>query len=725
MSNFSLLSRLFRSFILLLVSIGTLLMVQTHQKLSAQTLLHVSPTQTDYNLNNALDILEDKTGTLTFADVRSSTMASAFKRYTGTSDPNYGHTASVFWVRVSLLLPPPTRAGESHHDWFLEIAYPQLDDIRFFEPEIAEQSGIQTDSTRYSMRLSGDMLPFSARDISYRMPTFRLNMPETLDSTVLCKPIVYYFRFASQGSMTFPMMLRTQESLSRHIVNEQFLLGMFYGVLAIMIAYNLFVYFSLRDISYLYYVSYIAVYGLFLFIWNGLAFQYLWAESPVWHNRSIIVFMGLSGLTVFRFSQSYLDTSHITPRAHRFMNVMMLYFLVGIVLAFFLPYGVAIRIMYGGPIFTLPIILTVSVICIRKGYRPARYFLVAWILLLTSIMMAALRNLNLLPSGALTIYGLQIGSAFEIFLLSLGLADRINIIKQEKKVAQDAAIKSTELLIETLRQNEQELEGKVRERTTALQDANEEISRQLEIQSEQAREIELANTTLQEQNLIIEQERENSQNLLLNILPSSIAARLMAGEQLIADRFNNVTVLFADIVGFTRLSAVVEPEELVGLLDTVFSEFDTISERCGMEKIKTIGDCYMAVSGLPTAQDNHAERATEAALAMMTAIADLNTMFTLGLEMRIGLHCGTVVAGVIGKRKFAYDLWGDAVNTASRMESRGEAGKIHISHAVYEALHWEKNAETDGAVGYAFEKREPMEIKGKGLMQTWFVERVG
>lgn len=662
----------------------------------------------EYSLNNVLEILEDKTGTLTFNDIRSPAHNQAFTRFRGTSDPNFGHTRSIFWVRIRLLLPPENdHAAKAHEEWFLEIAYPQLDNIRFFTPDVTLSPQSQG-MISYSVRQSGDMFPFAMRDLSYRMPTFRL--PTVEQDSVL----TVYFRLESQGSMTFPMMLRTDAAMSRHIVNEQFILGMFYGILLIMIGYNLFVFFSLRDVSYLFYVSYILTYGMFLFIWNGLAFQYLWNESPLWHNRSVIVFMGLSGLSVFLFSQYYLDTRRITPRAHRFMNVMMLYFVVGIVLTFILPYITAIRIMYGAPLLTLPIILTVSVICIRKGYRPARYFLVAWILLLTTISMAALRNLNLLPSGPLTIYGLQIGSALEIFLLSLGLADRINIIKGEKKAAEQEVLRSTELLIETLRQSEQELEKKVRERTAELEDANEEITRQLEIQSEQSREIELANSALQEKNLVIEQERERSELLLLNILPQTIAARLMAGEQSIADRFQSATMLFADIAGFTTFASTTEPEEIVGLLDTIFSEFDAISEQFGLEKIKTIGDCYMAVSGVPIPHNDHVERAADAALAMMNALQGLNSVINTTLTMRIGLHSGAVVAGVIGKKKFAYDLWGDTVNTASRMESQGEAGKIHVSETVYLALH-------SDTAKYRFQTRGSMEIKGKGTMTTWFL----
>jgi class 3 adenylate cyclase len=238
-----------------------------------------------------------------------------------------------------------------------------------------------------------------------------------------------------------------------------------------------------------------------------------------------------------------------------------------------------------------------------------------------------------------------------------------------------------------------------------------EISRQSEILAEQAREIELANSQLQEKNLEIEAAHNQSNQLLLNILPHTIALRLMAGEQRIADRFEEATVMFADIADFTTISATIRPEELVGLLDTVFSAFDAIASKYSLEKIKTIGDCYMLVGGLPEPQSDHCKRVAQAAVEILGAAEGLNALLEVRLSLRIGIHTGPVVAGVIGTSKFAYDLWGDTVNTASRMESQGEAGKIHCTEAVFSQLHKE----------YTFEQRGEIEVKGKGMMQTWFL----
>ncbi len=253
-----------------------------------------------------------------------------------------------------------------------------------------------------------------------------------------------------------------------------------------------------------------------------------------------------------------------------------------------------------------------------------------------------------------------------------------------------------------------------RKKNKELAEANAEIQRQMAILDEQATEIEIANAVLEEKNLVIAKMHEDSERLLLNVLPVPIADRLKQGAQTIADSFENVTVLFADIVGFTQLSASTSPEELVQMLDAIFSDFDALAEKYGLEKIKTIGDCYMVVGGIPMPREDHAIAVASMAIEMRDAIDRFGSIMGTNIRVRIGLHTGAVVAGVIGKKKFSYDLWGDTVNTASRMESHGEAGKIHVSEEVFDALK-EK---------FVFEERGELEIKGKGTMRTWFLTKV-
>jgi class 3 adenylate cyclase len=210
----------------------------------------------------------------------------------------------------------------------------------------------------------------------------------------------------------------------------------------------------------------------------------------------------------------------------------------------------------------------------------------------------------------------------------------------------------------------------------------------------------------------LDRAHQRSEELLLNILPPSIATRLKQGGGTIADGFPGVTVLFADIVGFTRLSARLPPERIVEMLNDLFCRFDDLAGAHGLEKIKTIGDCYMVAGGLPEPRPDHAEAVAEMALAMLGIVADLAVRSGESLTIRIGIHSGPVVAGVIGKRKFIYDLWGDTVNIASRMESHGIAGTIQLSEASHRLL--------DGK--YRLRHRGMIDVKGKGEMETWLLD---
>ena len=206
-------------------------------------------------------------------------------------------------------------------------------------------------------------------------------------------------------------------------------------------------------------------------------------------------------------------------------------------------------------------------------------------------------------------------------------------------------------------------------------------------------------------------EQEKAEELLVNVLPSSIAERLKGATRSIADHFDSASILFADVVDFTPLARLLPPAEVVGLLDGLFSRFDTLVERHGLEKIKTIGDCYMAASGVPDSSSDHARRAALLALDMRDVVATSRIADRSELALRIGINSGPVVAGVIGTKRFLYDLWGDAVNIASRMETNGTPGEIQITPATYELLKDE----------FICRPRGTIHVKGKGEMETWYL----
>jgi len=209
----------------------------------------------------------------------------------------------------------------------------------------------------------------------------------------------------------------------------------------------------------------------------------------------------------------------------------------------------------------------------------------------------------------------------------------------------------------------------------------------------------------------LEEERQRSEKLLLNILPETIAARLKNGETPIADSYHNVSVLFSDIVGFTAIASKLSAQEAFALLTEIFTYFDSVIESLGVEKVRTVGDGCYVVSGVPQAREDHAQALAAVALGMMDFKRSSSSPLVQNMELRIGISSGPLIAGVIGNSKFQFDLWGDTVNTASRMESQGKSGRIQISEATYELIKDDFECESRGMIP----------IKGKDEMHTWFL----
>ena len=240
------------------------------------------------------------------------------------------------------------------------------------------------------------------------------------------------------------------------------------------------------------------------------------------------------------------------------------------------------------------------------------------------------------------------------------------------------------IVVKRLKRISQELERKVQERTYKLRDANSQLRK----------------------------EQQKSNELLLNILPESIVKRIHNGEKEISDSYTEASILFADIVNFTPMSEDLPASELIEILSTIFSRFDELTDEFKLEKIKTIGDAYMVAAGLPFPREDHAEVIADLALAMQANLRSINERLGRQLNIRIGINSGPVIAGVIGQRKFIYDLWGDTVNVAARMESHGLDGAIQVSQSTYELLRGR----------YLFEGRGAIPIKGKGEMKAYMLK---
>ena len=227
-----------------------------------------------------------------------------------------------------------------------------------------------------------------------------------------------------------------------------------------------------------------------------------------------------------------------------------------------------------------------------------------------------------------------------------------------------------------------------------------------------ARDVFAQRRLIEQQAAELAEAHATSERLLLNVLPGSVAERLKAGETTIADAYDDATVLFADLVGFTPLASSLSPADTVGLLDRLFSAFDQLAERHGLEKIKTIGDAYMVVGGVPEVCADHPARVVAMGLDMLEAAASLARELDRPLDLRVGVHTGPVVAGVIGTTKFIYDLWGDTVNVASRLESHGVAGAVQMSEDT-----WLRSG------GVTAERRGPIELKGRGTVVAYVARR--
>ena len=231
------------------------------------------------------------------------------------------------------------------------------------------------------------------------------------------------------------------------------------------------------------------------------------------------------------------------------------------------------------------------------------------------------------------------------------------------------------------------------------------------ILQQREKEKEMALTDLGEKATALEKEKDRTEKLLVNVLPVAIADRLQKGEKVEAETFPEVTVFFADVVGFTKLATELGPRSVANLLNELFEIFDDLAEKYKLEKIKTIGDCYMAVAGVPDRSPTHAQQMADFSLEAVAALKSQNKQMSRNLEIRIGMHSGTVAAGIIGRKKFAYDLWGDVVNVTSRLEGTAEPMKIHVSESVHARLE----------DSYLFEERGEVELRNRGKLRTYYL----
>ncbi|MDH3319290.1 MAG: diguanylate cyclase [Betaproteobacteria bacterium] len=511
-----------------LALLALLIFAPAQAQAQAQASAPLPDTQGRVSLGSHVETLEDPEGKLELEDVRHPPHAGRFAP-ANADPPNFGYTRSARWLRFQL--PGGAPPGE---ELLLEIAFPSIDRIEFYVPE-AQPGG----ESRYWGHIAGDTFPWDAREVRHRNHVFRFPAPTASGAHT------YYMRAMSLGVLTMPMTLWRPAAFAEHDRSAQLFLGLFYGLALALVLYNLMLLFAVQDRVYLYYVMYAAAFCIYLLSFDGLGFQYLWPKSVWAANHVLALALSLTLMLGAQFSRTFLDTRRIAPRADICMRVIVG---CGALLAVFsatgwvLDYGGVLRVISLLGFAGAAVATYAAVRALMLGYRPARYFLLAWAALLVFIAFGALRNFTLVPTNFLTIYGLHIGFALDVLLLSFALGDRINLLRRERATAEAEALAAQRLLLEATRESERELEQRIAERTAELNGVNERLRAE-------AREREglMAQLREQEQHL-----RFMAQHDALTGLPNrlSMQQRLALAMELAKRNRKKLAVMLVDLDDF-------------------------------------------------------------------------------------------------------------------------------------------------------------------------------
>lgn len=387
-------------------------------------------------LGHSIDVFEDVRGTADIADITSAALADSFRRH-DRDVLNAGYSRSVFWIRLDLDYRP--QESQDPAPWLLELAYPPLDRLDLYLPG--------ADGKYQLAQRTGDTLPFASRPISLTNYLFDLKLAPG-------KPLRVYLRLESQGSIQAPLTLWSPKAYMENLPGNVYVLGIIYGVLLVMLVYNLFIFVSVRDTSYLYYILYIASFGLYQVSVNGAGIEYFWPNSPWWANAATPFLIGSASLFGCQFARSFLHTREHSPWVDRTLLALMAVGALVMLLAFSASYALSLRLATYLALAFVVVIFSAGILAWLRGMRVARYFIFAWTAFLLGGTINTLMVLGFLPNVFFTMYSGQIGSALEVGLLSLALADRINAMKEERtRILQESSRKLEQLNLELANSN--------------------------------------------------------------------------------------------------------------------------------------------------------------------------------------------------------------------------------------------------------------------------------
>lgn len=608
-------------------------------------------------LSELVEVFEDKTGSMSLDDVRSPPTGARFTR--GWRGRGFG--PGSYWLRVRLHNPEANPV-----QWWLDTGSRTLSRVDFF---------LLTPGSAPSVVSTGSHHRYAERPVS--APTMVLPVSLAAGQTVTA-----YLRLQSTDSapVIVAPKLWAPADLQRRIDDERFTWASYAGIGLGLFAINLLLFLLLRDLNHLLYAL-----ALFSGLWvlssmaggYGAAFERLWPDSPQFERAAWL----LSGPLFVTFVPAFLVNLTRTPGQRMGTAVP--------ILLFWSVYVAAIGWQFFGGLAGLPAeVLKLGWRVGETAFGPLQLALVWWvaraairgvraarvILLGTALPLVAgaYATWTFIQDGEVDYSLIMLMFLAEWLVMAYALADRFRSMSREKAKAQAD-------LVAGLQQSERELERKVVERTQELAS-----------------------------------EKERSQALLHNILPLRIAQELQATGSTRPTRHEQATVLFTDFSGFTQAAAAMPADRMVAELNAVFAAFDDLCDEEGVEKIKTIGDAYMAVAGVPTPVQDHAQRCVRLALKMVAQVEARNAQSSFKWALRVGLHSGPVVSGVVGKRKYAFDVWGDTVNIAARMEAASEPGRVNVSAFTWDLVRGE----------FEGEYRGKLQAKGKGEVDMYFVTRV-
>lgn len=412
--------------------------------------VRVTELRTRYAASGALGVLEDPAGVFTIEQVAAPEMLARFNpaQPEGDNQVNFGYSTTVYWLRL------PVRVdSDRDRDWFVEIAFPSLDHVSVFQRDA---------NGRFHEQATGDLQPFSKRPVAHRNFVFPVLLPPRSENVI-------YLRVQSVGSLTVPVTLWESRALLAHDQATYSLLAMYYGMLMALALYNLLIYFTTHDRVFLNYVAFAIFMGMGQASWNGFGNQFLWPEFPAWGNIALPSGMALTGLFGALFTRRFLGTQESFPSLNRVLLAFAAMFLLSALAPLIMPYRLAAMLTsFTGLSFAVSAV-AIGIYCDEKGQPGARFFLIAWSLLLLGVAVVGARNFGWVPTNGITTYAMQLGSALEMVLLSFALSDRLSSIRREKEHAANAALAENQKLVASLRESERKLEERVADRTRELE----------------------------------------------------------------------------------------------------------------------------------------------------------------------------------------------------------------------------------------------------------------